>query len=237
MTNDLKQLVELSNLNKEIDAYAPQIEQINTALASKHAQIDQLSKKGEKVAKEIGDLQDNILSTNAKIAEFKSKIADVAKKTGAVQTEKEAAALETEEGLARDQLSSANDDIVRYERMIESKNELLSALEGEKTQAQNELDELKAKSDEALSVIEKGRKQLTKRKEELVATCDQKLVVFYEKIRKWAKNTAVVPVRKQACYGCFMKISDKTYNNIQHSDEVVTCPHCGRILFKEESEK
>ena len=32
---------------------------------------------------------------------------------------------------------------------------------------------------------------------------------FYEKIKRWAKDSAVVPVKKQACYGCYMKINDK----------------------------
>ena len=30
-----------------------------------------------------------------------------------------------------------------------------------------------------------------------------------------------------------MKIYDKTYLAILKSEEIVTCPHCGRILYKE----
>lgn len=61
---------------------------------------------------------------------------------------------------------------------------------------------------------------------------NQKVLSFYEKIRKWAKNTAVVPVKKQACYGCFMKIYDKTYLSVIKGEEIITCPHCGRIYIK-----
>ncbi|MEE6591681.1 hypothetical protein VWN77_10245, partial [Campylobacter coli] len=42
---------------------------------------------------------------------------------------------------------------------------------------------------------------------------------FYEKIRKCAKNTAVVPVKKQACYGCFMKIYYNTYLSVIKGEE------------------
>lgn len=59
------------------------------------------------------------------------------------------------------------------------------------------------------------------------------MLSFYEKIRKWAKNTAVVPMRKQACYGCFMHINDKVFASVLRSDEITTCPHCGRILYSE----
>ena len=61
----------------------------------------------------------------------------------------------------------------------------------------------------------------------------QKILTFYQKIRKWAENTTVVPVRKQACYGCFMRVNDKTYASVIKQDDIITCPHCGRILYKE----
>ena len=56
----------------------------------------------------------------------------------------------------------------------------------------------------------------------------------YEKIKRWAKDSAVVPVKKQACYGCYMKINDKTYAEVIKAEEIVNCPHCGRILYKED---
>ena len=123
MIKDIKQLVELCELNKQIDAYAPQIAEISVALAHKKDAIDSAKRRGEKIAKEIADLRENIASTNAKIAEFHAKITDVSHKTGAVKTEREASALLTEEEVAKDQLTSANEDIARYERMIETKEE------------------------------------------------------------------------------------------------------------------
>ena len=91
---------------------------------------------------------------------------------------------------------------------------------------------LSEKSSE-LEKIEKDKNKVGAQKEKLLKDVNEKIVVFYEKIRKWAGNTAVVPVRKQACYGCFMKINDKTYSAVVKSDDIVTCPYCGRILYKE----
>ncbi|HHH37742.1 MAG TPA: hypothetical protein ENK77_03905, partial [Epsilonproteobacteria bacterium] len=58
-------------------------------------------------------------------------------------------------------------------------------------------------------------------------------LAFYEKIRIWAGNTAVVAVKKQACYGCYMKLNDKTYADVIRGEEITNCPHCGRILYIE----
>jgi len=82
--------------------------------------------------------------------------------------------------------------------------------------------------------IEKERKEVYAKKDKLIATMNQKILAFYEKIRKWAHNTAVVPVKKQACYGCFMQINDKTFSAVIKGEDIVTCPHCGRILYKQE---
>ena len=56
---------------------------------------------------------------------------------------------------------------------------------------------------------------------------------FYERIRMWARNSAIVPMRKQACYGCFMRLNDKTYADIIKAQEIITCPHCDRIIYME----
>ncbi|MDD2400008.1 MAG: C4-type zinc ribbon domain-containing protein, partial [Sulfurovum sp.] len=88
------------------------------------------------------------------------------------------------------------------------------------------------------SEIEQSKAELFEKREALTRNIEQKILSFYEKIRIWAGNTAVVPVKKQACYGCYMKLNDKTYSDVIRGDEIVTCPHCGRILYIErETEK
>ena len=81
--------------------------------------------------------------------------------------------------------------------------------------------------------IEKSKGELFVERENLSRNIEQKVLAFYEKIRIWAGNTAVVPVKKQACYGCYMKLNDKTYSDVIKADEICNCPHCGRILYIE----
>jgi len=87
-----------------------------------------------------------------------------------------------------------------------------------------------------LEEIDSKRTQIYNQREELIRTLDKKVLSFYEKIRIWAKNSAVVPVKKQACYGCFMKINDHTYAEVIKAEDITTCPHCGRILYIEPQE-
>ena len=105
---------------------------------------------------------------------------------------------------------------------------------GEKVTALNsEFAEVNKAASSEKSEIEKLKGKLFVKREELSRNLEQKVLAFYEKIRIWAGNTAVVPVKKQACYGCYMKLNDKTYAEVIRADEIVNCPHCGRILYLE----
>ena len=74
-------------------------------------------------------------------------------------------------------------------------------------------------------------KKVFDNKEKIVKKIDNKVLIFYEKIRKWAKDTSIVVVKKQACSGCYIRINDMVYSEILKSDDLITCPHCGRILY------
>ncbi len=103
-------------------------------------------------------------------------------------------------------------------------------------EVQQESEEIRLSIEAEIAQIEKQRTEVYSVKEKLVSEMSQKILTFYEKIRKWAANSTVVPVKKQACYGCFMRINDKTYAEVIKQDDIVTCPHCGRILYKETEE-
>ncbi|WP_162166750.1 zinc ribbon domain-containing protein [Campylobacter fetus] len=235
MNKYLEQLVNLSQIDQKIDSYAPRIENINKNLNVKKEEILSIDEKVEAIQTEIEELKSQISNTNSHIVEFGAKIKDIDKKSGAVKTEKEIKALNLEEDLAKDQLEAANEEITRLERIIDSKLNYENELQQKKVEISKTLSELENEVSEELVNIEKDRNEVYTQKEDLLAKMNQKVLTFYEKIRKWAKNTAVVPVRKQACYGCFMKINDKTYANVIKSEDIITCPHCGRILYKEEN--
>ena len=171
--------------------------------------------------------------TNAHIAEFSEKIKDVAKKSNSAKTEKEIKALQLEDELAKEQLEAANEEVERLEKIIDSKNALKSELEAKAAELGENLTKIESEISAEVGAIEQQRAEIYAKKDKLVGEMNQKILTFYEKIRKWAHNTAVVPVKKQACYGCFMQINDKTYSAVIKGEDIVTCPHCGRILYKE----
>ncbi|MCI6988484.1 MAG: zinc ribbon domain-containing protein [Campylobacter sp.] len=234
MNKYLTQLIELSEYDKQIDDFIPKIENIQKTLASKQDEIDELQAQIDSFDDSVKDLKLQISRTNSQIEDFAKKIKEIAKKKGSIKTEKELTALSIEEEVAKEQLGSANEEIARLEKLIANREDAKKELEDKKSALDAEFKKLESTTGNDLKDIEDQRNKLWNSKNELTKQMDKKILSFYEKIRKWAKNTAVVPVKKQACYGCFLRINDKTYNLVLRGEEITTCPHCGRILYKPE---
>ncbi|EAJ0347265.1 hypothetical protein B9045_06660 [Campylobacter coli] len=237
MNKYLEQLVLLSKIDQEIDSFEPKMESISKTLKDAENKIAKFNVELNNLENEIQDVENQKVQNNAHISEFSAKIKELSKKSGAVKTEKEANALKIEEDIAKEQLDAANDEIVRLDKILENKELFKKELLEERAKEEQNLDEIRVSISSQMDGLEKERMNVYTKKTKLVAEMNQKVLSFYEKIRKWAKNTAVVPVKKQACYGCFMKIYDKTHLSVIKGEEIITCPHCGRILYKEQEDQ
>jgi predicted nucleic acid-binding Zn-ribbon protein len=235
MNKHLQQLIELSMVDKDIDAFEPQIEEANlqydALLATKNSIINEINV----LKQEIKDEQLKKHKNELHLAELSSKLDENARKSGEVKTEREMKSLQLEEEIAKEQVSFANEEIARLEKLIDHKQSKINELESKETEIDATLSTVKADVDVKLAHIDEARKEVFGRKEALVGTMNQKGLSFYQKIRRWAKNTTAVPVRNQACMGCYMAISDKVYSDVIKGEEITMCPHCGRILFLEPS--
>lgn len=227
----LSQLVELSKIDTQIDSFEPRLKKAQKELSQKQDELRDVSEKIQNIISEIKDINSQQTQTNAHITEFATKIKEISKKTSQVKTDRESKALKIEEDVTKEQLDAANDDLQKYEKLIENKNALKNELEDKKKEIQKEIENLESSSKNEVEAIQKDRKKVYDKKDKLIVQMNQKILSFYEKVRKWAGNTSVVEVKKQACYGCFMKINDKTYAAILKDDDIVSCPHCGRILY------
>lgn len=233
MNKHLQQLIEVANLDKEIDALEPKI-------LEKRSKLDRILKEKMSKEQQAQDVQAQkeeialkVSNTNNLIEETGIRLEHIAKKHHEVKSERELKALNIEEELAKEQLTKANQDIEILQKEIQAKDEALLILQDQCKELDEEIKQEEANIAKEIDVIKKEQEVLFGKKQSLYGMLDQKLAVFYEKIRKWAKNTSVVLVKKQACGGCFIKINDRVFAEIKQSNDIVTCPHCGRILYVE----
>ncbi len=237
MNKYLKQLIELSEIDKSIDGFGPRIESIKKALNVALEKDNGIKKEIDSYEEEIKEAKLKRSKNELHLSELSEKLKELTKKTAIVKTAREAKALQLEEEIAKEQSDFANEEIERLGKFIDSRDLIIEEAKEKLEVSSKEVEEIRADIADELAAIEKEKEEVYNRKQDLVSKIDQKILTFYEKIKKWAGNTTVVPVRKQACYGCFMRINDKVYSAVIKEEDIVTCPHCGRILYKEKQQE
>ncbi|MCD6259109.1 MAG: hypothetical protein J7J31_05845 [Helicobacteraceae bacterium] len=237
MNQHLKQLIDLSHVDKEIDAFEPQIEEANYKYEAALAKKQSIDTDIENLTNEIQAEELKKQKNELHLAELSQKLEENSRKSSEVKTEREMKSLQLEEEIAKEQVSFANEEIERLDRVIDSKKEQVEAAKESLKELDANLESVKADVDEKLKVINEARQEVFKKKEKLLSSVNQKGLTFYQKVRRWAKNTTVVTVEEQACMGCHMLINDKIYADVIKGEEITTCPHCGRILYMETTQE
>jgi len=237
MNQHLKQLIDLAEVDKEIDAFEPQIEEANYKYEAALAKKQSIDSDIENLTNEIQAEELKKQKNELHLAELSQKLEDNSKKSAEVKTEREMKSLQLEEEIAKEQVTFANEEIERLEKVIGAKKEQIEAAQESMQELESNLESVKAEVDEKLKVINEARQEVFMKKEKLLSSVNQKGLSFYQKVRRWAKNTTVVTVEEQACMGCHMLINDKVYADVIKGEEITTCPHCGRILYMEQNQE
>ena len=236
MNKYLQDLIKLSKFDTAISMFEPKIENEKAKLATFVETAESIKASINSIYLEIDDVKSKRTKNNIHLAELKTKLDNSAKKNKDIQSDKDIKALQLEEEIAKEQISFANEEIDRLDNLAKNKEVTLKELQEKLTAEEEDIKEIQVAVDSTIEEINKDRNIVYKERSELLEKFDNKILTFYEKIKRWAKDSAVVPVKKQACYGCHMKINDKTYAEVIKAEEIINCPHCGRILYKDNEE-
>jgi predicted nucleic acid-binding Zn-ribbon protein len=237
MNKHLKQLIDLAKVDKEIDAFEPQIEEANYNYEAAYAKTKSIESDIENLTSEIQEEESKKRKNEVHLLELSQKLEENSKRSAEVKTEREMKSLQLEEEIAKEQITFANEEIERLEKIIEMKKEQIEVAQKSLEELSANLETVKAEVDKKLAAINNERQAVFVEKEKLLGEINQKGSAFYQKIRRWAKNTTVVPVEDQACMGCHMIIGDKVYADVISGEDITTCPHCGRILYVKPNEE
>ena len=233
MNKHLNELITISKNDQEIDSYTPQLEAADKKVAKAQKKIDAVQAEFDILTSDVIENEGKIKSFDEQLILLNEQLVTNAKKLKTITTEKEMKALSLEEDISKEKMTFANEEIERLQTINTTKKSLAKEAESKLAGLKDEMSAILKVANAEKVAIEKSKDELFAKREKLTRDIEPKVLVFYEKIRIWAGNTAVVPVKKQACYGCYMKLNDKTYSEVIKADEICNCPHCGRILYIE----
>lgn len=76
--------------------------------------------------------------------------------------------------------------------------------------------------------------KLRKDREKAVKQVSKGDLAAYERIRKARNGLAIVPVKRNACGGCFNRVPPQTILELKQNNRMYMCERCGRILVSDE---
>jgi len=233
LNKHLKELIELSKIDKAIDSYTPQLQAADKKIEKAKKKVDEAESELNSLTSDIADNENKIKIFEEQLKLLNEQLSLNAKKLKDISTEKEMKALSLEEDITKEKMTFANEEIDRLQKINETKESFLTEANENVKKLTSSFKEIDKEISVQKTEIEKSKGDYFTKREETSRKIEQKVLSFYEKIRIWAGNTAIVAVKKQACYGCHMKLNDKTYSEVIKADEICNCPHCGRIIYIE----
>ena len=97
-----------------------------------------------------------------------------------------------------------------------------------------ELSEKKAELDEVNKEHEEEELKLKHERDKIAVRLQKGDIQFYERIRKAKGGKAIVPVKRNACGGCYNRVPPQTVLELRKNSKIITCERCGRVLVSDE---
>ena len=230
MRNNLKSLYELQEIDLRIDGLDGERGQLlgeAQALEAKLAEArEKISARREEAkaleAEKIG-LEANLAAEGENITRSESHLKEI-------KTQKEYQAVSKEISGAKKLIAELEDQILQKINLLEEisgdivkKEADLSALEENVTLQQGEV-QVRVETLEAGIATDVASRELT------VKGLPASVLKRYARLREQRRGVAVVEAKEGNCMGCNMHLPPQLYNTLFRADDVITCPHCQRIL-------
>ncbi len=205
-----------NSLNGEISGIEQGLGVVREELAVLQAQVEKLEQDKMEQEGSLATEHENIRRSETNMKEIK--------------TNKEFQAVGRE-------ITAARKLTTELEEVILQKLGQLETLSAEIAVKDSNLKEMEQNSgqrrDEKQAEIDEIQKNIdadSKRRDAIVSELPAGLVKRYVSLREQRRGQAVAIARDGYCLGCNMHLPPQLYNNLFRADELISCPHCQRIL-------
>jgi uncharacterized protein len=221
------QLVKLSAKKKilpeNIEKLDKEFNLFKEGIVKNKTKYDELKSRHTENENKIKKVNEGIVKTKERMLEVKNN-----KEYQAMLKEIEIA--ESSRGEIETQIISLLDELDKLSVLVKKDEEILKQSRGKYEQ------DKKAMEDE-LNAVDTDVANWEQKRIDLQKDVPDELLVRYERIKKRNKGVGVTSVWKSVCNGCHMNIPPQLYNELQRSDDLLSCPNCNRIMYFQDMEK
>ena len=235
MEEQLNLLIRLQDIDGAIRARHQEKKKLPEMLADLERKSEANKAELDRVREALDAAQKGKRDRDRDLEEGGQKVEKLKSRTPDIKTNKEYTALLKEIETVEQENKAIEDDILNLmEKIDAAAGEIRNAESRSAEEAaaiateRKQLEENMAKLEAELATIERERN-------ELAARVDAPLLARYQKRYGSLAGKVVVEARGESCTGCFMSIPPQLFVNVKKNTEIITCPHCSRILYYKEA--
>ena len=220
------------------------------------SEIDKIKTLRGELPLEVQDLEDEIAGLETRLGNLKEEVMNLEKAVSGkhneiaiaealikkydeqqknVRNNREYDSLSKEIEFQTLEIELCHKKIREFTNQIEDKKVVISESEALFNDRSIDLDNKKSELDEIILDTQKEEEALLKKSEKTQKIIEDRLLTAYKRIRSNARNgLAVVPVKRDACGGCFNQIPPQRQMDIKSRRKIIVREYCGRILVDDE---
>jgi predicted nucleic acid-binding Zn-ribbon protein len=234
MKDAIKTLLALQERDLELDRLSAELRAVPGKIAALKGQIQAAKLVLEEAKKESTALQMTRKQKELDLETAENAIRKHSTDLNAIKTNEAYRALLGEIEKAKNEKSALEDQVLQL--MDQSDQAIRFWKDKEAVFKRDEVDFLKQIGD--WEVRQEALRQEIADKEaqrrEAAAALPHLMAEHYERVRKGKKGAALVPIRKEQCSGCHMKVSQNLINEVRRGQKLIPCESCSRIVYLEE---
>ena len=237
MRKNLKMLDELQEIDLKMDAFKGEKDALLQEIAALDGKVAEAQSSLAENKGELAILEEEKLKLEESIALEGENIQRSEGHQKEIKTQKEYQAVSKEITTAKKVKAEQEELLLQRFGQIDALRGTIAA--GEETllaleqNVATQKEEVQARIDR----VEEGVAQVIAAREEIVRGLPAAVMRRYGMLREQRRGMAVVEARDSSCLGCNMQLPPQLYNSLFRGDDLITCPHCQRILVLRRDEK
>ena len=206
-----------NNLQTDMNGIAGALAEARDGLAALQSRAGQLEKeKGELEAGHAAELE-NIKRSETNMKEIK--------------TNKEYQAVGREIAAARKQVAELEEQVLLKITQFDELNVEIAAVQATLAELEQNTEQRRSEKQGEIDKVQQNIDADSLRRQVITKELPANVIKRYDSLRAQRRGQAVAVARDGYCLGCNMHLPPQLYNNLFKCEELLTCPHCQRMLI------
>lgn len=231
MKKRLEMLEQLQEIDIQIDVLKKTQEGLHGEMNSIEQGLDVAREELTGLNARVAQLEQEKLSLENSLAVEQENIHRSETNMKEIKTNKEFQAVGREITAARKQTAELEEQILQKLGQVEELSGEIAAKSASLVELEQNTALRRDEKQSEITALQQNIDGDTSRREEITSELPASLVKRYASLREQRRGQAVAIARDGYCLGCNMNLPPQLYNSLYKYEELISCPHCQRVLI------